>query len=194
MFRIVIAEPDDALSVWLADAFAPEQGFEIVGRAQDSRSALEMTRRAHPNVVLVDVDIVMPPHNGLTLVAAIRDAMPETLVLVLAGEMVRETAHAAFAAGAAGVFAKDGSAQILHPGLAASYPGGGWDEPSTSAEKPLPRAAHQMAPPVGVPAAARRGAAHVSRELWSSKWSAALRQAPTTYSVRSQLSYDGSAL
>jgi DNA-binding NarL/FixJ family response regulator len=153
VFRIVIAEPDDALSVWLAGAFSPEQGFEVVGRAHDARSALEMARRTHINAVLVDVDIVMPPHNGLTLVAAIRDAMPETLVLVLAVEAVPETAQAAFAAGAAGVFAKDGSAQILRPGLAASYPGEGWDEPLASTEKPLPLAAHQMAPTGRVSAA-----------------------------------------
>jgi CheY-like chemotaxis protein len=112
MFRIVIAEPDAALSLWLAAAIAPAQGFEVVGTAHDGESALDVVRRTRPDVVLVDVDIVMPPEGGLTLVAAIREAVPETLVVVLAEEAREETALAALAAGATSVLPKDGSAPI----------------------------------------------------------------------------------
>jgi len=112
MLRIVIAEPDEALSRWLADAIAPAQGFEVVGTALDGESALDVVRRTHPDVVLVDVDIVMPPRGGLTLVAAIKETMPVVVVVVLAAEALEETAKAALAAGATGVLAKDGSAQI----------------------------------------------------------------------------------
>jgi DNA-binding NarL/FixJ family response regulator len=112
MLRIVIAEPDAALSLWLAAAIAPAQGFEVVGTAVDGESALDVVRRTHPDVVLVDADIVMPPHGGLTLVAAIREAVPETLVVVLAAEVREETALAALAAGATSVLRKDGSAQL----------------------------------------------------------------------------------
>lgn len=112
MLRIVIAEPDEALSQWLADAIAPANGFEVVGTALDGESALAVVRRTHPDVVVVDVDIVMPPQGGLTLVEAITDAIPGTLIVVLAAEALEETAQAALAAGATGVLAKDGSAQI----------------------------------------------------------------------------------
>jgi CheY-like chemotaxis protein len=112
MLRIVIAEQDEALSRWLADAIAPAQGFEVVGTALDGESAIDVVRRTRPDVVLVDADIVMPRQGGLSLVAAIKDTMPETMVVVLAADALDETAEAALAAGATGVLAKDGSAQI----------------------------------------------------------------------------------
>jgi YesN/AraC family two-component response regulator len=112
MLRIVIAEPDEALSRWLTDAIAPAQGFEVVGTALDGESAKEVVRRTRPDVVLVDADIVMPPLGGLSLVVAIKDTIPETMIVVLAGEALQETAEAALAAGATGVLAKDGSVQI----------------------------------------------------------------------------------
>jgi DNA-binding NarL/FixJ family response regulator len=113
MLRIVIAGPDEALSRWLADAIAPAEGFDVVGTALEGEGALEAVHRLHPDVVVVDVDIAMPPEgDGVTLVAAIKAAVPRTLVVVLAAEALEETAQAALAAGANGVLAKDGSAQI----------------------------------------------------------------------------------
>jgi DNA-binding NarL/FixJ family response regulator len=112
VLRIVIAVRDEALSLWLADAIAPAKRFEVVGTAFDGATALELVCRTHPDVVVVDVDIAMPPQGGLTLVEAIAHAIPETLVVVLAGPDLEQTAQAALAAGAAGVLAKDGSAQI----------------------------------------------------------------------------------
>ncbi len=112
MLRIVIAEPDEALSRWLAAAISPAQGFEVVGTALDGESALDVVRRTHPDVVLVDADIEMSPEAGSTLVAAIREAVPEILVVVLAPEARDETALGALAAGATGVLATDGSAQM----------------------------------------------------------------------------------
>jgi len=112
VLRIVIAGPDEALTSWLVDAIAPAQGFEVVGTALDGQSVLDTVRRTQPDVVLVDADIEMPPRGGLTLVAAVIDALPQTLVIVLASEAFEETAQAALAAGAAGLLAKDGSVQI----------------------------------------------------------------------------------
>ena len=119
MLRIVIAGPDEALSLRLAEVIIPAEGLEVIGTAPDGESTLDVVRRLQPDVVVVDADIAMPPRGGVTLVAAITDAAPGTVVLLLAGEALEETAQAALAAGAMGVLAKDGSAQIpaeLWPG------------------------------------------------------------------------------
>ena len=142
MLRIVIAGPDEVLSLWLAAAIAPAQGLEVVGTALDGESALDVVRRTQPDVVAVDLDIVMPPEGGLTLVAAIRAAFPETLILVLAAEAGQETAQAALAVGATGVLAKDGSAQIPTD-LRWSDPREVRDAHLQSRERHLPRAAHE---------------------------------------------------
>jgi len=112
MLRIVIAGPNEALSGWLAAAIAPAEGFEVVGTAADGAGALDLLLRTRPDVAVVDADIVLPPEDGLTLVAAIREAIPETLVVFLAADVQDSTAHAALAAGATSVLAKDGSAVL----------------------------------------------------------------------------------
>ena len=112
MLRIVIAAADTGLGHLLATALAPAQVLEVVGTALDGESALDVVRRTQPDVVLLDGDMAMPSRDGLALVAAIKEAVPETLVVVLAAEVRGETAHAALAAGAMCVLAKDGSAQL----------------------------------------------------------------------------------
>ena len=112
MLRIVIAGPDEALGLWLAAAIAPAEQFDLVGTVLDGAEALELVVRTHPDVVVVDADIVMPPLGGLTLVAAVKDAIPETEVVVLVADAREETAEAALIAGAVAVLAKDGSVQI----------------------------------------------------------------------------------
>jgi|1186.fasta_scaffold02349_4 DNA-binding NarL/FixJ family response regulator len=112
MLRIVIAGPDQALSQWLADAIAPARAFEVVATARDGDGALDEVRRTCPDVVVVDLEIVMAPQGGLTLIAAITEAIPEVVIVVLAGDTRQENAQAALAAGATAVLAKDGSAHI----------------------------------------------------------------------------------
>lgn len=112
MLRIVIAAPDEALNVALADVISPAEGLEVVGTAPDGETAMEVVRETRPDVVVVDLEIAMPPRGGLSLVAAITDELPGTVVLVLAAEPLARTAPAALAAGATAVLAKDGSSQI----------------------------------------------------------------------------------
>jgi DNA-binding NarL/FixJ family response regulator len=162
MLRIVIAGPDEALSVWLADALAPAQEFEVVGTTRDGESTLSTVRRTCPDVVVVDVDAEMPPPGGSTLVAAIVDAIPDVVVVVLATDPLGENAHAALAAGAAAVLAKDGSAQIpTRP----HSPDSGKSRPtrSTSCERHRWRDVHGAADAVRAVAFASRSIAPVAR-------------------------------
>jgi DNA-binding NarL/FixJ family response regulator len=112
VLRIVIAAPDEALNVALAEVISPAEGLEVVGTAPDGERAMEVVRQTRPDVVVVDLEIAMPPRGGLSLVAAITDELPGTVVLVLAAEPLASTAPAALAAGATAVLAKDGSAQF----------------------------------------------------------------------------------
>ena len=112
MLRIVIAEPHERLSAWLEAAIAAAQQFEVVGTALDGQKALEVVSHTHPDVVLVDSDVVMPPQGGLTLVAAIKDAMPASSVVFLSVSAHDQTARSAIAAGATAVLTKDGSSQF----------------------------------------------------------------------------------
>jgi len=109
MLRIVIADPDELLSLRMSGLVSRAHGLDVIGRARDCSSTLEMVRRTQPDVVLVD--LFMPPLGGVALIAAIRYAVPTTQVVVLVSEAREATLQAAYAAGALGYVTKDGSLQ-----------------------------------------------------------------------------------
>src|SRR5262245_15823578 len=71
MFRMVIADHDDVARRRLANAFADEDGLDVVAAVPDGSEALELVRSTRPDVVLVDVDV--PPLGGLALVSAVHE-------------------------------------------------------------------------------------------------------------------------
>jgi DNA-binding NarL/FixJ family response regulator len=113
VLRVVLAGHDESLNRWLAGALAPARQFELVGTAVDGETALDLVTRGRPDVAVVDAEVAMPPADGRTLVQAIREVAPETWLVVLADDVSSEAALAALAAGATGVLAKDGSAELL---------------------------------------------------------------------------------
>jgi DNA-binding NarL/FixJ family response regulator len=109
MLRIVIADPDELLSLRMSGLVSRANGLEVIGTARDCSSTLELVRQTRPDVVLVD--LFMPPLGGVALIAAIKYAVPATQVVVLVSEAREATLQAAYAAGALGYVTKDGSVQ-----------------------------------------------------------------------------------
>jgi DNA-binding NarL/FixJ family response regulator len=78
-----------------------ENDFEVVGEAQDGRQAVELAKKLHPDVALMD--IAMPLLNGLEAARQIHKAVPATKVLMLSAhsddayvKMATESGAAAF--------------------------------------------------------------------------------------------------
>jgi DNA-binding NarL/FixJ family response regulator len=55
--------------------------IEIVGEAHDGWSAVEMSRKLNPDLVLLD--IVMPEMNGLEVAQALNDSLPPPRIVFL---------------------------------------------------------------------------------------------------------------
>ena len=124
MVRIVIAEPDELLLLRMSGQFSQTDGLEVVGTARDCPSTLDLVRGTRPDVVLVD--LFLPPLGGIALIAAIKHAVPDTRVVALVADVRETTLQAAYAAGAVGYVAKDGSAQRASPDT-------GWSDKGTDA-------------------------------------------------------------
>jgi CheY-like chemotaxis protein len=54
--RLVIVDDHESFRVWAREVLTHE-GFEVVGVAEDGRSAIELVRRVRPDVVLLDIQL-----------------------------------------------------------------------------------------------------------------------------------------
>jgi DNA-binding NarL/FixJ family response regulator len=75
-----------------------------VGQASDGAEAIELARQLRPELVLLDLS--MPGMNGLEALPRLREASPETEVVVLTASGTEENLLAAVRGGAAGYLLK----------------------------------------------------------------------------------------
>ena len=96
----------DALAALLA-----QQGFEVVGEAEEGAEALALARQHEPDVVLLD--LTMPGMDGLTALPKIREEAPHSEVVVLTASDTEENLLAAIRAGASGYLLKTESPEQI---------------------------------------------------------------------------------
>jgi DNA-binding NarL/FixJ family response regulator len=81
-----------------------QNGFDVVGEAAGGAEAIEAAGRLTPDLVLLDLS--MPDMDGLTALPKIRDASPDTEVVVLTASEDEDNLLGAIRAGAAGYLLK----------------------------------------------------------------------------------------
>jgi DNA-binding NarL/FixJ family response regulator len=101
----VIADDQRLFAEALEAILSTDGRIDVVGRAADGRSAVDLVRDARPDVVLMD--IAMPVMDGIAAAEALREETPATRVIVLTGSQAPGDIARARAAGAAGYVTKD---------------------------------------------------------------------------------------
>ncbi len=89
----------------------------VVGRTADAGKAVELVRRAQPQVAIIDLS--MPPPGGLKAIAAVKHNYPKVRVLALSGTDDVDYAIEALEAGATGFMLKSATPETLVPPLLA---------------------------------------------------------------------------
>src|SRR3954467_8847611 len=131
----------DKISVLLADdhivvrqglraLLAAEDDIEIVGEAENGRTAIQMVKKLLPDVAVVD--IAMPVLNGLEATRQITRAAPSTKVLILSSYSDDEYVQQLTQAGAAGYLVKQTAANDLIKAIREAYRGNAFFSPSIS--------------------------------------------------------------
>ena len=81
VLRIAIVDDEVSARVTEAGLLKRIQGTELVGEADDAKSALALAEALHPDVMLLD--IAMPGMNGLELSEILSKRFPEIKLIML---------------------------------------------------------------------------------------------------------------
>jgi DNA-binding NarL/FixJ family response regulator len=101
--RILIVD-DHPLTREALSSLLRAHGFDVVGSASDGRQAITEVSRLQPDLALLDLS--MPGLDGLGALPRLREAAPDTEVVVLTASGTEENLLAAIRAGAAGYLLK----------------------------------------------------------------------------------------
>jgi DNA-binding NarL/FixJ family response regulator len=103
--RILIVDDHALFRVGIANILGREPDFEIVGEADDSRSAVDRAIETSPNVILMDLSLPAP--GGIETTQRIKRELPSTSIIVLAVSEDEDALFDAIKAGAAAFILKD---------------------------------------------------------------------------------------
>ncbi len=105
--RVLIADDHAELRGALAAIIDSDPELELVAVAEDSEEAVELARRLHPEVALVDVQ--MPGGGGPRAARRMHRDSPETRVVAMSTTDDRDSVYTMLAAGAVGYITKGAS-------------------------------------------------------------------------------------
>jgi DNA-binding NarL/FixJ family response regulator len=110
---ILIADDHAVVRSGVRQLLTTQADMEIVGEADDGEAALKLTKKLRPDVVLLDIS--MPGLNGLEAIGLMREAVPETRIVILSMHAKESYVHQVLSAGALGYVLKASpSADILN--------------------------------------------------------------------------------
>ncbi|WP_435738411.1 response regulator transcription factor [Cellulosimicrobium sp. PMB13] len=115
--RVLVCEDQELVRVGYVTIFSAQADMEVVGEAQDGRSAVEAARRLRPDVVVMDIR--MPVLDGIEATRQIAgpDAETPVKVLMVTTFNVDEYVYEALRAGASGFLLKDAPPAELVDGI-----------------------------------------------------------------------------
>jgi two-component system response regulator NreC len=119
--KILVADDHAVVREGLRQLLNGQQDMEVVGEAEDGREALEKAKSLRPDVMLID--IAMPRLSGLEAVRLIKEAVPDTRIVVLSMHKKEAYVHQLFAAGALAYVLKASPSSDVLEAIRAAYRG-----------------------------------------------------------------------
>lgn len=115
--RILLVDDHEVVREGLRALLARREGFEIVGQAGTVEQAIAEAARFEPDVIVMDVRL--PDGSGIEACREIREARPETKVIMLTSYADDDAVFASILAGAAGYVLKQTRGAALADAIAA---------------------------------------------------------------------------
>lgn len=149
MIRILLVDDQRLMREGMRTLLSLEPDLEVVGEACNGEQALRDALSLRPDVVLLDIR--MPGMNGVEVTRRVRQALPQTRVLILTtfddDDLVRE----ALLEGAAGYLTKDLPAEEIADAIRKVQTGGVVIPPPIAAKVVAELSRRRPPPPAGIP-------------------------------------------
>lgn len=126
--RIMIADDHPVVREGLAALINRQEGMAVVAEASDGVEAVGTFHQCAPDVCMVDLR--MPKMNGIQVVSAIREKVPDARIVILSTYDGDENVYQSLRAGAKGYLRKDASRDSLVECIHSVYEGKSWVPPS----------------------------------------------------------------
>jgi DNA-binding NarL/FixJ family response regulator len=130
--RVVVADDQALVRVGFRGIIDATEGFIVVGEAGNGQEAVEVARRAQPDVVLMDVR--MPRVNGIEAARAIRGESPATKIIMLTVSDEDDDLYEAIKAGANSYLLKEVSVEEVPEAIRAVVQGQSLISPSMASK------------------------------------------------------------
>ncbi|NJN87779.1 MAG: response regulator transcription factor [Leptolyngbyaceae cyanobacterium SL_7_1] len=128
MIRVLLVDDQSLVRHGIKALLSNESDLDVVGTADNGRTAIEQIEQVHPDVVLID--ICMPVLDGKDTTRLITQRFPTVKVVILSSTNQAQAVMDALAAGATGYLLKDmvaedlaESIRLIHRGYSQLAPG-----------------------------------------------------------------------
>ena len=115
MLRILLADDHDIVRRGMKELLEEQVGWSVCAEAANGRAAVELALVHRPQVSVLDLS--MPELNGLEATRRIKDALPETEILIFSMHESEELIRDVLAAGARGYLLKSEASRQLVPAV-----------------------------------------------------------------------------
>ena len=109
--RVMLVDDHEVVREGLRTLLGRQKGMLVVGEAGTATEAVEVAAKAKPDVIVMDVRL--PDGSGVEACRTIREARPETKVIMLTSYADDEALFASIVAGAAGYLLKQTRGQAV---------------------------------------------------------------------------------
>ncbi|HUN83059.1 MAG TPA: response regulator transcription factor [Terracidiphilus sp.] len=122
--RIILADDHPVVRIGVRNMLTAEEGFDVVGEADDGDEAITQTLELQPDILLLDV--AMPRLPGLEAMRAIMKGSPSVKILLLTSTITTQQIIEALHIGARGIVLKDALAGHLKTAIRTVCAGDYW--------------------------------------------------------------------
>jgi DNA-binding NarL/FixJ family response regulator len=146
--QILIADDHPMMRKGLRLSIEEDHELKVIAEASDGEMALDLIRKLHPQVTLLDID--MPKLDGLGVARAIANEKLDTAIIFLTLHADEHLFREAMELGSKGYILKDSASQEIVAGVRAVVAGRPYLSPAVTSyllqksEKPAPKADQRL--------------------------------------------------